>query len=93
MKYSKPRIIRIQVDRQIYPSYAKIRLTRSEIKRFEGNDCNRNFIRDMRRSYLCEVYFIRINLVCSFTLALAVDLIMGLTHKTRLCIKKMDSLQ
>ena len=30
-KYSKPRISRIQVDRQIYPSYAKIRLMRSEI--------------------------------------------------------------
>ena len=32
--YSKPRISRIQVDRQIYPSYAKIQLMRSEIKRF-----------------------------------------------------------
>ena len=32
--YSKPRISRIQVDRQIYPSYAKIRLMRSEIKGF-----------------------------------------------------------
>ena len=34
MIYSKPRICRIQVDRQIYPSYAKIRLMRSEIKGF-----------------------------------------------------------
>ena len=33
-KYSKPRISRIQVDRQIYPRYAKIRLMRSEIKGF-----------------------------------------------------------
>ena len=32
--YSKPRISRIQVDRQMYPSYAKIRLIRSEIKGF-----------------------------------------------------------
>ena len=32
--YSKPRISRIQVDRQIYSSYAKIRLMRSEIMGF-----------------------------------------------------------
>ena len=32
--YSKPRKSRIQVDRQICPSYAKIRLIRSEIKIF-----------------------------------------------------------
>ena len=30
--YNKPGISRIQVDRQIYPSYAKIRLMRSEIE-------------------------------------------------------------
>ena len=33
-RYSKPRISRIQVDRQIYPTYAKIRLTHSEMKEF-----------------------------------------------------------
>ena len=33
-EYSKPRISRIQMDRQIYPSYVKIRLMRSEIKGF-----------------------------------------------------------
>ena len=33
--YSKPRISRIQVDRQIYPSYAKIWLMRSDIIGFE----------------------------------------------------------
>ena len=32
MHYSKPRISRIQVDRQICPSYAKIRLMRREIE-------------------------------------------------------------
>ena len=32
--YSKFRISRIQVGRQIYPSYAKIQLTGSEIKVF-----------------------------------------------------------
>ena len=32
--YSKPRISRIRVDRKIHPTYAKIRLMRSEIKGF-----------------------------------------------------------
>ena len=32
--YSKPRIYRIQVDRQIYPSYAKIWVIHSDIKGF-----------------------------------------------------------
>ena len=36
-KYRKPRISRIQVDQQIYPSYEKIRLMRSEIKWFGTN--------------------------------------------------------
>ena len=34
MNYSKPRISRIQVARQICPSYAEIRLMRREIKGF-----------------------------------------------------------
>ena len=34
LKYSKLRMSRIHVARQIYPSYAKIRLMRSEIKGF-----------------------------------------------------------
>ena len=33
-EYSKPRVSRIRVDPQIYPTYAKIRLMRSEIKGF-----------------------------------------------------------
>ena len=33
-EYSRPRISRIRVDRQIYPTYATIRLMRSEIKGF-----------------------------------------------------------
>ena len=32
--YNKPRIRRIQVDRQTYPTYAKIRLMRNDIKGF-----------------------------------------------------------
>ena len=34
LQYSKPRMSRIQVDRQIYSNCAKIRLMRSEIKGF-----------------------------------------------------------
>ena len=35
MCYNEPRISRIQMDRQIYPSYAKIRPMRSKMKGFE----------------------------------------------------------
>ena len=54
--YSKHRISRIQSDRQIYPSYAKIRLMRSEIKRFG------TIVREIL-SEICEIRLMRVRLM------------------------------
>ena len=56
--YSKPRISRIQVDRQIYLSYAKIRLMRSEIKGF--GTIVRDILSEIWESDLCDVHCINI---------------------------------
>ena len=55
-KYNKPGISRIQVDRQIYPSYAKIRLKRSEIKGI--GTIVPEILSEICEDLTCEVYCI-----------------------------------